>query len=293
MAPPRPPPTTRRTGGRAWTLNNAQTDDAQTLGRPPRRMLASGRPISIIIEGMQESGESDEIRPAETDVTFTVAGIVDGARGTVPIAVAVFAYGLIFGVLARQAHLSALEALLMSGLVFAGSSQFVALGLWGAPLQIEPIILTTLIVNLRLLLMSAALRPWLGRLPPIAAYGSVFFMADENWALTMAQFARGGRDGAFLLGSGLTLFVAWLGATLIGSLLGGAIGDPTRFGLDFAFTAVFIALLAGLWRGKGDLLPWVVAAAVAIAGARLLPGKWYILLGAVAGSLVGAWRYDR
>jgi len=76
-------------------------------------------------------------------------------------------------------------------------------------------------------------------------------------------------------------------------MLGGAIGDPTRLGLDFAFTAVFIALLAGLWRGKGDLLPWIVAAAVAIAGAHLLPGKWYILLGAVAGSLVGAWRYDR
>jgi len=56
---------------------------------------------------------------------------------------------------------------------------------------------------------------------------------------------------------------------------------------------VFIALLAGLWRGKGDLLPWIVAAAVAIAGAHLLPGKWYILLGTVAGSLVGAWRYDR
>ncbi len=234
--------------------------------------------------------------PLEAPITFTRAGALAGARQAVPIALAVSAYGLVFGVLARQTHLSLLEALLMSGVVFAGSAQFVALGLWSAPhlpLPIAAIIGATLVVNLRLLLMGAALRPWFARLPPRAAYVSVFFMADENWALTMAQFARGGRDGAFLLGSGLTLFVAWLGATLIGSLLGGAIGDPTRFGLDFAFTAVFIALLAGLWRGKGDLLPWVVAAAVAIAGAHLLPGKWYILLGAVAGSLVGAWRYDR
>ncbi len=234
--------------------------------------------------------------PLEAPITFTRIGALTGARQAVPIALAVFAYGLVFGVLARQAHLSLLEALLMSGAVFAGSAQFVALGLWSAPhlpLPIAAIVAATLVVNLRLLLMGAALRPWFARLPPLAAYASVFFMADENWALTMADFARGGRDGAFLLGSGLTLFVAWLGATFAGSMLGGAIGDPTRLGLDFAFTAVFIALLAGLWRGKGDLLPWIVAAAVAIAGAHLLPGKWYILLGAVAGSLVGAWRYDR
>ena len=232
----------------------------------------------------------------EADVTFTRAGVLTGGRAAIPIALAVFAYGLVFGVLARQAHLSLLEAFLMSGFVFAGSAQLVAIGLWSAPgtaLPIAAIVITTLVVNLRLLLMGVALRPWFARLPPRAAYASVFFMADENWALTMAQFARGGRDGAFLLGSGLAVFVAWLGATLVGGILGGAIGDPTRFGLDFAFTAVFIALLAGLWRGKSDVLPWVVAAVVAIAGAYLLPGKWYILLGGVAGSLVGAWRYGR
>jgi 4-azaleucine resistance transporter AzlC len=234
--------------------------------------------------------------PLEAPISFTRAGALAGARRAGPIALAVFAYGLVFGVLARQAHLSLLEALLMSGVVFAGSAQFVALGLWSAPhlsLPIAAIVGATLVINLRLLLMGAALRPWFTRLSPLAAYVSVFFMADENWALTMADFARGGRDGAFLLGSGLTVFVAWLSATFVGSILGDTVGDPTRFGLDFAFTAVFIALLAGLWRGKGDAPPWVVAAAVAIVGAYLLPGKWYILLGGVAGSLVGAWRYDR
>ncbi len=241
---------------------------------------------------MQPSGTTVETPPTDASVTFTRAGIVAGARATVPIAVAVFAYGLIFGVLARQAHLSIVEAVLMSGLVFAGSSQFVALRLWTIPLPVTTIIIMTLIVNLRLLLMGAALRPWLARIPPLAAYGSVFFMADENWALTMAQFARGGRNGAFLLGSGLTLFAAWLGATLAGGILGNVIGDPARWGLDFAFTAVFIALVVGLWRGKGDLLPWAVAAVVAVAGERYLHGEWYILLGAFAGSLVGALRRD-
>lgn len=241
---------------------------------------------------MQTLEGAADIRSPETDVTFTGIGIAEGARQTVPIAIAVFAYGLIFGVLARQAHLSAVEALLMSGLVFAGSSQLVALGLWVMPLPVATIIITTLIVNLRLLLMGAALRPWLARIPPLAAYGSVFFMADENWALTMGQFGRGGRNGAFLLGSGLTLFAAWLGATLAGSILGNVIGSPARWGLDFAFTAVFITLVVGLWKGKSDLLPWAVAALVAVVGEHYLHGKWYILLGGIVGSLVGALRHD-
>jgi len=227
---------------------------------------------------------------SEAPVTFTRAGALEGVRASLPVALGVFAYGLVFGLLARQARLSAAEALLMSGLVFAGASQFVALGLWATPLPVGPIILTTLIVNLRHVLMGAALRPWFSRLSPLATYGSAFFITDESWALTMGQFARGRRDAAFLLGSGAALFAAWLGASLLGRTLGGIIRDPARWGLDFAFTAVFIALLVGLWKGKGDLLPWAVAAVVAAGAAHWLPGKWYIILGGVAGSLIGALR---
>lgn len=233
-----------------------------------------------------------EIKPPPApDVSFDLPGVLEGARKSIPIALGVLAYGLVFGLLARQAHLSALEALLMSGLVFAGASQFVALGLWATPLPVGAIILTTLVVNLRHVLMGAALRPWFARLSPFAAYGSVFFMADENWALTMGEFARGRRNGAFLLGSGLMIFAAWLSATLLGRTLGGLLRDPTRWGLDFAFTAAFIALLVALWKGRGDLLPWAVAAIVGAAAAHWLPGKSYILLGGLAGSLAGALRH--
>jgi predicted branched-subunit amino acid permease len=63
--------------------------------------------------------------------------------------------------------------------------------------------------------------------------------------------------------------------------------NPARWGLDFAFTAVFLALLVGVWKGKSDLLPWGVAAIVAVAAAHWLPGKWYILLGGLVGSALG------
>jgi 4-azaleucine resistance transporter AzlC len=227
----------------------------------------------------------------EEQVSFDLQGVVDGVKKSIPVAISVFAYGLVFGVLARQAGLTMLEALLMSGLVYAGASQFVALGLWAMPLPVGAIILTTLIVNLRHLLMGASVSPWFSRLPFTKVYGTLFFLSDESWALLMGEFARGKRNAAFLLGSGAALYVAWVSAALVGRTLGGVIQDPAQWGLDFTFTAVFIALLVGLWRGKKDILPWIVAAIVATAAAHWLPGKWYILLGALAGSLIGVARH--
>ncbi len=223
-------------------------------------------------------------------VSFNRAGLWEGVRLSLPIALGVVGYGLVFGVLARQAGLSLLEVILMSSLVYAGSSQFAVLSLWVLPLPIVPIIFTTLIVNLRHLLMGASLRPWFSQLRTLPRYASVFFLSDESWALTMSRFAKGGRNGAFLLGSGLLIFVAWVGSTSLGRVLGSFVNDPARWGLDFAFTAAIIALLVGMWRGKSDLLPWLVAAMVAIAVAQWLPGKWYILLGGLAGSLAGVVR---
>jgi 4-azaleucine resistance transporter AzlC len=207
-----------------------------------------------------------------------------------PFGASVFAFGLVFGVLARQSGLSGAEAQMMSVFVFAGASQFVALELWHSPLPVAAIIITTLILNLRHVLMGAALSPWLKGLRRLHAYGSVFFMADENWALTLKEFNAGEQDRAFLIGSGFMIFSSWQIATLIGRALGGVIPDPAVFGLDFAFTAVFTALLVGMWKGKSDLLPWAVAGVCALLAAHWLPGKWYILIGGLAGSLAGALR---
>jgi branched chain amino acid efflux pump len=222
-------------------------------------------------------------------VTFTLAGVMRGARRALPVAAGVFTVGLVFGVLARQARLSVVETTLMSALVYAGASQFVALSLWMiTPFPVITIILTTFVVNLRHVLMGASLRPWFSRLPRIAAYCSLFFMVDESWALTMGEYAAGKRDAAFLLGSGTLLFVAWVASAVVGQLAGSSIQNPAQWGLDFAFTAVFIALLAGMWRGKSHFLPWVVAAGTALVAYHWLPGAWYIVLGGLAGSLTGA-----
>ncbi|MDQ3507732.1 MAG: AzlC family ABC transporter permease [Actinomycetota bacterium] len=223
----------------------------------------------------------------ESVVHFTFAGAVAGAKRCLPIAVSGVAIGLVFGVLARQAWLSPVEAWLMSILVFSGAAQFVVIGIWASPVPLAGVVLATLVVGLRHLLMGAALSPWFSKLPKRKAFGSVFFMADENWAMTMGEFQKGKRDAAFLLGGGIVMFVSWSTFTFVGSAAGSFIEDPAKWGLDFAFTAVFIALLVGMWRGKPSLLPWGVAAVVAVLGHEFLPGHWYILLGGLAGSLAG------
>ena len=231
-------------------------------------------------------------RNSETQSTFTRAGLLLGVRRTLPLAVSAVAFAAVFGVLARQAGLSFAEAALMSGLVFAGASQFVALQMWTSPLPIVAIIVTTLIVNLRHVLMGAALRPWLSRLPASKVYPTLFFMTDETWALSIKEYNEGKRDAGFILGSGLTLFAGWVGGTIAGVAAGSALSEEelTRWGLDFMFAAVFTALLAGMWRGKSDLLPWGVTALVAVVTNWWLPGTWYILAGGIAGSVVGALR---
>lgn len=231
-----------------------------------------------------------DVAQNEERVTFTLAGALAGARRCVPVEISGLAIGLVFGTLAGQAGLGAGEAALMSAFVFSGAAQFLVLGLWASPLPVFAIVLTTLVVGLRHLLMGAALGPVFSKLPRLKAYGSVYVMADENWALTMGEFAKGRRDGAFLLGGGLLMVLVWTSATFVGAAFGGAVEDPARWGLDFAFTAIFLALIAGMWKGKSDILPWTVAAAVSVAAHHWLPGQWFILLGGLAGSFAGVVR---
>ena len=212
-----------------------------------------------------------------------------GVRTFAPVAISIAAYGVVWGVLAGQAGMSVAEVALMSGLVFAGASQFVALDMWHpGSLPILSIIIATAIVNLRVLLMSATLRPLVGHLPLPRALGAMFFVSDEQWAMTMAEVQKGKGSVAFLLGTGVLSWISWTLSTLCGRVLGAFIDDPKTYGLDFAFTATFLALLLGMWRGKGDLVPWLVGALVAIAASQLIAGNWYIIIGGLAGSLAGA-----
>ncbi|MEK0085623.1 AzlC family ABC transporter permease [Benzoatithermus flavus] len=230
------------------------------------------------------------VRLRGTTVSFTWAGALRGARAMLPIVPGAVAFGLVYGFVAGEKGLSVLEIALTSLLVFAGASQFLALELWHHPLPVAGLVMGVLVVNLRHLLMGPALLPWLADLRPAQAYASLYVMTDESWGASVAELRRGGRDAAFLLGAGLTLYGFWVASTVLGRAAGDLSGMIERWGLDYLTTAFFVALLAGFWRSRNDALPWAVAGGVAVAAKAFLPGTWYIVLGAVAGSLLGAWR---
>lgn len=231
--------------------------------------------------------------PPSIGIGFTRRGAARGARAMLPIVPGAVAFGLIYGFVAGQHGLSTLEIALSSLVVFAGASQFLALELWGEPLPFAALVLGVLVINLRHLLMGPALLPWLRGLRPATAYASLFFMTDEVWGASVAELRRGGRDAAFLAGAGSTLYVFWAASSVLGRSAGDLSPLVERWGLGFLTTAFFVALLAGFWRGRSDALPWLVAGAVAVAVKLTLPGTWYIIAGAVAGSLLGAWRDSR
>jgi 4-azaleucine resistance transporter AzlC len=215
----------------------------------------------------------------------------DGMRRSLPLALGVAAFGLVWGTLAGQAGLSPAESVLMSALVFAGAAQFVVLPLWNATseLPLGAIVAATLVVNLRFVLMSATMLPLFQREQPRWPWAKAFLISDENWALASADMARGRGSVRLLLGSGVVIYASWVLSCTAGRFAGALIGEPARWGLDFAFTASFLALLTGMWSGKWNALPWVVAAATALLAQAVLPGSWYIVVGGACGSLAGAW----
>ena len=226
------------------------------------------------------------------EVRWTAHGFRRGLVAAIPVAIGVGAYGLVFGVLSRQVGLTLLEVVLMNTLVFAGAAQTAALDLWTYPLPIAAIVITTLLINLRNLLLGASIRPWAGRYPARRVYPWLHILADEGWALAMSRHARGERDVGLLFGALAMVGISWVPSVVAGFLLGSRIGDPAAIGLDFAFTAIFAAMLIGTWRSRFDLVPWTAAGLAAWLAHLWLPGTWYVVIGAAAGCIVAALTID-
>jgi 4-azaleucine resistance transporter AzlC len=222
---------------------------------------------------------------------FTRAGTLTGIRDMAGLALFVLPFGLAFGAAAIERGLSATTSLLMSGIVFAGAAQFAALEFWAAPLPLVPLLLAVFAVNARHILLGASLYPWLAAQPPLRRYGALLLMTDANWAYATSALAREQRDLGLLVGSGVALWAAWLLGTALGVIFGTSMGDLGRFGFDVLMVAYFTAVVVGMWKGRADLLPWLAAAVGAALAWRWLPPGWHVLVGALAGGLVGAWRY--
>ncbi len=172
-----------------------------------------------------------------------------GLFAALPLAPGIAAFGLLYGMMARQAGFSPWEALAMSMMVHAGSAQFTALGMW-AVAGAAPIILTTLVINLRHLLMGASVAPYLRGLTPLWKAVLALWMSDESYALAIAEYERGQGSHWYFLGANCGVYLVWAPSGLLGALLGTAIPDPARYGLDLVFPLAFLGLMMAFVKDR-------------------------------------------
>jgi predicted branched-subunit amino acid permease len=193
---------------------------------------------------------------------------------------------LLYGILARQVGLTPWEAWAMSAIVHAGSAQFAALGMWEAG-GAAPIILTTFVINLRHLLMGASVAPHLRGLSPLWKALLALWMSDESYALTIAEYQRGRGTHWYFLGANLGIYLVWPTSGLLGALLGAAIPEPSRYGLDLVFPLAFLGLLTSFLEDRIAVAVALASGGFALLATFLLPGNWHVILAGLLGSGLG------
>lgn len=213
------------------------------------------------------------------------ARYAEGARAVAPIAVAAAAFGASFGVLARTAGMGWLAPIVMSATTFAGSAQFAAASILDVGGTVAAAVAAAAMLNARYAPISISVASGFHGPAPKRFLESQLIV-DESWAVAIRR--RGGFDVRFLVGAGALLWVCWVGSTAVGVLVGDAIGDPDRLGLDAAFPALFLALLAPQVRDRRAVAAAVLGAAVALVLLPFTP-TGIPIVAAAAACLVG-WR---
>jgi 4-azaleucine resistance transporter AzlC len=205
-----------------------------------------------------------------------------GLRDITPAAIAAIPIGLLFGAVAAGKGLSTAEVVLMSTLVFAGGAQFAAIETWVHPAPVTALAFATFLINVRHVLMGASLSPKI-RLSRTQELFAFYFLTDESWALAERRALDRPVTGAYWAAMAAALFVNWVGSTTLGAVLGSFLGDPARLGADFAFTALFIGLVAGFGRSRVTLVTVGTSAAVAALVHHFVGTPWHVACGALAG----------
>jgi 4-azaleucine resistance transporter AzlC len=207
----------------------------------------------------------------------------DGARRVLPVGVAVIAFGVSYGVLARAAGMGVWAPIVMSATTFAGSAQFAAASILHTGGSVAAAIAAASLLNARYVPISISVaRLSRGALPRRLVLSQL--IVDESWAVSGRP--EGGFDVRLLLGAGLLLYPCWVAGTAIGAVGGGLLGDPNRLGLDAAFPALFLALLAPQLGGRRRLAAAPLGGAIALALVPLAPPGIPIVVASLA-CLVG------
>jgi 4-azaleucine resistance transporter AzlC len=207
-----------------------------------------------------------------------------GARKVAPFSIAVFGFGMSFGVLARPT-MGTIAPIVMSATTFAGSAQFASASILSAGGTLAAAVVAAILLNARYGPIGVAVAPSLTG-PSWSRFLRAQLVVDETWALSAD--GRGGHDPKLIVGAGLVLYAAWVSGTAAGVLFGDLLGDPARLGLDAAFPALFLALLVPNLDRSQARPAAVLGATIALALTPIAPAGVPIVVAGLA-CLVG-WR---
>lgn len=227
-------------------------------------------------------------------MTTTLRPEVQGARDVLPIAVGIVPFGIVAGATAVEADYGLSGALGFSMLVFAGASQLAAIDLLSGGSAIALAVATVWLINLRMVMYSASLAPWLSHESLGRRAGAAYVLTDQAFALSVTHYGKGAPANErlrYYFGVGLLLWANWLVTTVIGALAGPAIPDDVP--LDFTIPLCFLVLLVPAVSDRPTAAAAVVGGVVAVLVAEVGLADAAIVLGALAGIAAGAladWR---
>lgn len=215
------------------------------------------------------------------------ARFVRGLKLGFPILLGYMPVGAAFGILADGLGFTPVQAIVCSATALAGAGQFIGLALVKSGATALAVVAATTVVNLRYVLFGAAMSPHVSRVPLGGQALLAFSLTDETFAVNIDDHRRGKADAWSMAGVGAIAWIGWVVGTGIGSLSAGLIGDPTRWGVQFAMPAMFAALLVAQVEDRRHLLVGAIAAVLTIAFMLLLPGRWYVVATPMVAAAVG------
>ncbi|HEY5517569.1 MAG TPA: AzlC family ABC transporter permease [Coriobacteriia bacterium] len=212
--------------------------------------------------------------------------LMRGARLGLPIFLVYMPVGMAFGLAATAAGFTFAQATACSALALAGAGQFIGVAALAGSGNLAAALIATGVVNLRYLLFSATLAPHLKGVPRWQQLLLAHTLTDETFAVNIADARVGRADRFSMTGVGLISWFGWTLGTAIGAAAGSAIGDPSKWGVDFAMPAMFIALLVGQITRRREFVAGALAAVLALVLSAWLPGQWPVVAGAIAAATV-------
>ena len=220
--------------------------------------------------------------------SVTASPAAEGLRRALPIVLGYVPVGFAFGVLAVKNNIPPSLAVAMAVLMFSGSGQFVFASLWGAGAGILSVIAAVFIVNLRYLLMSAAESPWLARLPRGRRFLLGLGLTDETFAVHITALQGGWPlSPATMYICNSATHLAWVMGCAVGAFCGELVNDVRPLGLDYALTAMFLALLVPQCVSRLHVLVALVTAGRSIALKAAGMSQWNVAVATVLGASLG------